>query len=86
MLFIIFIRFYFYTLYCNYSFYSFSSFKLGLENAKDNALLELLSRMLADPAYQQLRNVEQLGVFLAIITCLLLLIVGTCRVYCMVLF
>jgi len=36
-------------------------YQVGIESARENALLDLLSHILSDPAYQQLRNVEQLG-------------------------
>eukprot|EP00026_Physarum_polycephalum_P000474 Phypoly_transcript_00475.p1 GENE.Phypoly_transcript_00475~~Phypoly_transcript_00475.p1 ORF type:complete len:990 (+),score=181.17 Phypoly_transcript_00475:1631-4600(+) len=36
-------------------------YQIGPENARQNALLDLVSHILSDPAYQQLRNVEQLG-------------------------
>jgi len=36
-------------------------YQIGIENARQNALLDLLSHILSDPAYQQLRNAEQLG-------------------------
>lgn len=36
-------------------------YQIGAESARLNALVDLVSHILSDPAYQQLRNVEQLG-------------------------
>ena len=38
--------------------------QIGIDNAKVGALTDILSQILQDPAYQQLRNVEQLGKYL----------------------
>lgn len=43
--------------------------QIGPESARSSALLDLVSHILSDPAYQQLRNVEQLGIFSLWLNC-----------------